>query len=201
MHLTEACACCVFQIIAGISEIRRNNIFGYTAFNVYGGFWMSLGTVSIVSLLATTAPPVNVLANQAMLFLLGVTSFMFWVLTFQLNKTICFLFFLLVCTCFLLSFGTQNETVDIVGGYFGILTSAAAFWLAFVELVNDVMGHGKEVLPLFHWHWNQSPNAGGLHVPGRIRGHSISQLNANGAKGPSPRQKVEASQTAVDSAV
>jgi succinate-acetate transporter protein len=173
----------LLQIIAGLSEIRRNNIFGYTAFCVYGGFWMSLGTVNIVSLLATNAPPSNALASEAMLFLLGVVSFMMWVLTFQLNKTICSLFFLLTCTCFLLSFGTQNETVDVVGGYFGIATSANALWLAFVELVNDVMGHGKEIIPLFHWHWNRPPrHGGGLHVPGRIRGHTISQLKTRPSK-------------------
>jgi uncharacterized protein len=29
----------LLQIIAGLSETKRNNIFGYTAFLVYGGFW------------------------------------------------------------------------------------------------------------------------------------------------------------------
>ena len=171
----------VFQIVAGISEIRRNNIFGYTAFCVYGAFWMSLGTVSIVSLLATSAPPVNLLANHAMLFLLGVTSTMLWILTFKLNKTICSLFLLLLLTCFCLSFGVQNETVDKVGGYLGILTSANAFWLAFVELVNDVIGEGqREILPVGHWHWNtQFRGAGAIHVPGRIRGHRPSQIEVN----------------------
>jgi hypothetical protein len=191
----------LLQIIAGLSEIRRNNIFGYTAFCVYGGFWMSLSTVNIVSLLATTAPPANTLASEAMLFLLGIVSFMLWVLTFQLNKTICSLFFLLTCTCFLLSFGTQNETVDIVGGYFGILTSANAFWLAFVELVNDIMGHGKEIIPLFHWHWNRRPrHIGGLHIPGRIRGHTIAQLNAS-ASNNSRSQSSEVKEARVDEAV
>jgi len=59
------------QIIAGLSEIRRNNIFGYTAFCLYGGFWLSVGTVLIVQLLATDAgnTPFNPLAMQAMLFM------------------------------------------------------------------------------------------------------------------------------------
>jgi succinate-acetate transporter protein len=194
----------LLQIIAGLSEIRRNNIFGYTAFCVYGGFWMSLGTANIVSLLATNTPPTNVLASQAMLFLLGVTSFMLWVPTFQLNKTICSLFFLLMCTCFLLSFGTRNETVDVVGGYFGIVTSANAFWLAFVELVNDVVGHGVEILPLFHWHWTRQQirgTGGAMHVPGRIRGHTIGQLYISEAKPSSRSQATNGDEVGADYSV
>jgi len=69
----------LLQLIAGISEIRRNNIFGYTAFCLYGGFWMSVGTVEIVTLLATNSPPpINKEAFQAMLFMVGVYTFMLW---------------------------------------------------------------------------------------------------------------------------
>jgi len=97
-------------------------------------------------------------------------------LTFKLNKTICSLFFLLGVTCILLSFGVHNTTVDIVGGYFGILTSANAFWLAYAELVNDVIGEGKEIIPLGQWQWNKHKDAGGAHVPGRIHGHRVSTI-------------------------
>jgi len=143
---------------------------------------MSLGTVLIVNLLSTNdagnSPPLNGEALQAMLFMVGVFTFMLWSLTFKLNKTICSLFFLLGVTCILLSFGVHNETVDTVGGYFGILTSANAFWLAYAELVNDVIGEGKrEIIPLGHWHWNEFKESGGAHVPGRIRGHRVSVLD------------------------
>jgi len=146
---------------------------------------MSLGTVLIIRLMANPTvdderPPLNKEALQAMLFMVGVFTYMLWTLTFKLNKTICSLFFLLGTTCILLSFGVQNETVDKVGGYFGIITSANAFWLAYAELVNDVIGEGKkEIIPLGHWHHNQFKESGGAHVPGRIRGHRVSVLDLN----------------------
>lgn len=160
----------LLQIIAGICEIKRNNVFGFTAFNLYGAFWLSVGTIEIVSLLATHAPPPsNEKASQAMLFMVSVFTFMLWVLTFKINKTICMLFFLLGTTCMLLSFGVRNETVDIVGGYFGMITSVNAFWLAFAELVNDVIGEGKEVIPLGQWRWQKQQQISGVHVPGRMQ--------------------------------
>lgn len=164
------------QLIAGISEIRRNNIFGYTAFCLYGGFWMSVGTVEIVSLLTTNGVPYsNPKATQAMLFMVSIFTYMLWILTFKINKTICSLFFLLGTTCILLSFGVHNETVDRVGGYVGLATSLNAFWLAFAELVNDVIGEGKEeLIPLGHWKTNQFKSSGGAHVPGRTHGARLS---------------------------
>jgi hypothetical protein len=162
----------LLQIIAGISEIKRNNLFGYTAFCLYGGFWMSIGTVEIVSLLSTGAlPVVNPKASQAMLFMVGAFTFMLWVLTLKMNKTISSLFFLLGITLWLLCFGVQNETADQVGGYLGLATAANAFWLAFVELYNDVIGEGREEISLGHWHWNEKTHShGGIHKRGRIQG-------------------------------
>lgn len=160
------------QLIAGLCEIRRNNIFGYTAFCLYGGFWMSIGTVQIVSLLSNgAATPANHKAIQAMFFLVALFSVMLWVLTFKMNKTICCLFFLLTTTLVLLCAGVDNKTVDQVGGYVGILTSANAFWLAFVELYNDVFGEGTDRIPLGHWTSNKFPLVGGAHSPGWINGH------------------------------
>ncbi len=43
----------LLQLIAGLGEVRRNNLFGYTAFLSYGGFWMSLGTAEIITKLFT----------------------------------------------------------------------------------------------------------------------------------------------------
>ena len=133
---------------------------------------MSIGTIEIVSLLSNgEAAPANPDATQAMLFMVFLFTVMLWILTFKMNKTICFLFFLLLVTCLLLFFGVDNETVDKVGGYFGICTSANAFWLAFVELYNDVFGEGREVIPLGHWRSNRFQSTGAAHSPGRIHGH------------------------------
>jgi succinate-acetate transporter protein len=108
-----------------------------------------MGIIKAVCLLATDGPiGPNPKAVQAMLFMLGGITFMFWTVTLTMNVTISSLFFLLTVTCILLSFGVENENVDTVGGYFGMITSVNAFWLAYAVLVNEVLGKGAEIIPL-----------------------------------------------------
>lgn len=38
------------------------------------------------------------------------------------------------------------------------------------ELVNDVWGGGKEIIPLGHWRRSPFRNIGGIHLPGRTHG-------------------------------
>lgn len=162
----------LLQVIAGISEIRRNNLFGYTAFTLYGGFWMSIAATDTIKFLATGDIVANPKAMQTILALLCLCSSMLWSLTFKLNKTICVLFFFLTCTCGLLAAGVENETMNKVGGYLGMITSANAFWLAFAEMINDVYGGGTthEIIPLGHWGHNPFHGRGGFHFPSRIFG-------------------------------
>ncbi|KAL3909897.1 MAG: hypothetical protein SGILL_007907 [Bacillariaceae sp.] len=113
---------------------------------------MSLGTIDIVQLLAhpdsDIASP-NPNAVTALLFLSGLFTFVLWICSFKLNKTLNLLFFLLATTLFLLSGGVYNETVDKVGGWFGIATAAVAYWLAAAELMNEIHGEGKrEIIPV-----------------------------------------------------
>lgn len=164
----------LLQIIAGLSEVRRNNVFGYTAFLLFGGLWMSLGTVDIIQLLASDAQPPNPKASQTMLFLAGLFTFILWIMTFKLNATLNLLFFLLASTLFLLSGGVENELVDKVAGWFGMATSAVAYWLAGVELFNDIHGQGKEIIPLGNFSSNHFSAHGGFQAPGHIQPARIS---------------------------
>jgi succinate-acetate transporter protein len=70
-----------------------------------------------------------------------------------MNKTLCSLFGLLTVTFVFLAFGVRNETIDQIGGWFGVATASNALWLAYVELVNDMLGKGSEIIPLGHWKW------------------------------------------------
>lgn len=159
----------LLQIIAGLCEVRRNNVFGYTAFLLFGGLWMSLGTVDIIQLLASDVVPPNPKASTTMLFLAGLFTSILWIMTLKLNKTLSLLFFLLATTLFLLSGGVENELVDKIGGWFGMATSAVAYWLAGVELFNDIHGEGEEVIPLGHFSSNLFAAHGGFQAPGQIQ--------------------------------
>ena len=165
----------LLQVIAGLSEVRRNNVFGYTAFLLFGGLWMSLGTVDIIQILATDAQAPNPKASQAMLFLAGLFTFVLWIMTFKLNVTLNLLFFLLASTLFLLCGGVENELVDYVAGWFGIATSAVAYWLAGVELFNDIHGQGKQIIPLGNFSSNPFAKHGGFHAPGQIQAARINE--------------------------
>jgi uncharacterized protein len=148
------------QVVAGITEIKRNNLFGYTAFLLFGGLWMSLGTMDIIQVLAHPdsdfARP-NPKAVTALLFLSGLFTTILWICSFAINKTVNLLFFLLATTLYLLSGGVYNETVDKIGGWFGIATSAVAYWLAAAELFNEILGEGKrQIVPLGKFHYKQS---------------------------------------------
>jgi succinate-acetate transporter protein len=41
---------------------------------------------------------------------------------------------------FLLAAGVQNEDVDRAGGWAGMIAAGLAFWLASLEIINDVAG-------------------------------------------------------------
>ena len=141
----------LIQAIAGLGEIKRNNVFGYTAFCLYGAFWMSFGTVEIVQLIAEDPPAVNPKAIQCMLVLVGIYTTILWVCTFKMHLTINLLFGMLASTLYLLAAGVEHETVDKIGGYFGLITAAIAYWLAAVELINDILFEGDETIPLGHF--------------------------------------------------
>ena len=141
----------LIQAIAGLGEIKRNNVFGYTAFCLYGAFWMSFGTVEIVQLIADSPPQVNPKASQCMLVLVGIYTTILWICTFKMHLTINLLFGMLASTLYLLAGGVRNETVDKIGGYFGLITAAIAYWLAAAELINEILGEGEEIIPLGHF--------------------------------------------------
>jgi succinate-acetate transporter protein len=139
------------QLLAGLGEVKRNNLFGYTAFVMYGGFWMSVSLVIAINMLQNDGIVPNAKAAESMLFLMGIPTVVLFICTFKKNATLSLLFGLLVATFFLLMAGVRHETVDKVAGYFGLATAAVAYWLASAELINDIVGEGKEIIPLGHW--------------------------------------------------
>lgn len=153
----------LLQVIAGLVEIKRNNIFGFTAFSTFGGFWLSLATAHLFSDDSTL---INSKAVQAMLVLMGIITFVLWICTFKMNATISLLFFLLASTFLLLAGGLNNEDVDKVAGWVGIVTAATAYWLGAAELINDIIGEGRDIIPLGRF---QKSYSGATHMAGRVQ--------------------------------
>jgi succinate-acetate transporter protein len=139
------------QIIAGVWEFRRNNVFGATAFCSYGGFWMAFG----FTILPGSGIGVSLLADKSFfsgvgVFLLGWTIFtgLMFIGTFRLTLAhvvvfgLLFLAFLSLTIGFLSGAGSTFTTWVQIGGWLGIVTALAAWYLALsvvlasVKLVN-----------------------------------------------------------------
>ena len=139
------------QFAAGMWEFRINNTFGATAFTSYGCFWMSFAAYVylIVALIKNTG-----VAHQATgLFLLSWFIFTIYmnIAAVRTSRVLFVLFFVLNITFLLLVIGNlaQKPTVVHVGGWFGIVTAAIAWYGSAAVVVNNTWK--KQVFPLGVW--------------------------------------------------
>jgi succinate-acetate transporter protein len=133
------------QILAGMWEYKKNNVFGATAFASYGAFWISLGVFDLLGALHLVAVP----GHGVWLFLLGWTIFTFymWIGSFGASKALVVTFTLLLAAFILLTIGAAgNETAHTLGGYAGILTAFAAWYTSAAGIFNTVFG--RVILPV-----------------------------------------------------
>ncbi|WP_037606941.1 acetate uptake transporter [Streptacidiphilus rugosus] len=137
------------QFVAGVLEWRRGNTFGLMAFCSYGAFWLSYWW--IVTHLSAASGDVH----QAVgLYLIGwciITAYLA-LASLRTNLAVVAVFVLLTVTFLLLGIGSfQNGTpapdaMTKVGGWFGIITAAAAFYASAATVVNAQ--HKRALLPL-----------------------------------------------------
>ncbi|MFA4884767.1 MAG: acetate uptake transporter [Desulfotomaculaceae bacterium] len=133
------------QILAGMWEYKKNNVFGATAFASYGAFWVSFGVFEILAAQKIfTVPPQGV-----WLFLLAWTIFTFymWIGSFGTNKALVVTFTLLLLAFILLTIGAAgNHAAHTWGGYVGIVTAIVAWYTSAAGIFNTVFG--RVVLPV-----------------------------------------------------
>ncbi|KAF9231738.1 Gpr1 family protein [Melanogaster broomeanus] len=147
-----ACFCGgLAQLLAGMWEFPRGNVFGATAFTSFGAFWMSYATILIPGSGVVTAYTSEHELSQA----LGIYLITWFVLTFMLflaalrrNVSFIALLFFLCITFILLAAGafTGMAAVNKAGGGFGILTAGIAYYCGLSELL--VKGESWFGLPL-----------------------------------------------------
>jgi succinate-acetate transporter protein len=135
------------QVIAGIIEARKNNIFGLTAFTSYGFFWLSLvGLVVMPKLGWVSAPSTSAMVGYLVIW--GMFTFLLFFGTLKLNRALQFVFASLTLLFFLLAAGdyTGNSSVTHFAGYEGIICGASAIYTGVATLLNEV--YGRTVLPV-----------------------------------------------------
>lgn len=135
------------QLIAGIMEWKKNNIFGTTAFCSYGLFWFSLVALLIMPRMKLWEAPANS-AMVAYLFMWGLFTAVMFVATLKLNKALQVVFGSLAVLFFLLAIadGTGSKMIKTLAGYEGIFCGFSAIYAALAQVLNEV--YGRDVLPL-----------------------------------------------------
>jgi len=129
------------QLLAGMWEFPRGNVFGATAFSSYGAFWMSYATILLPSsgIIEAYAKTPGELDNAIGIYLIAWFMFTFFMLIGALRKNIAFiaLFLFLAATFAILAVGafTVNVSATKAGGALGIVTAFIAYYCAVSELL------------------------------------------------------------------
>lgn len=132
------------QFLAGLLEYPRGNTFGFVAFCSYGAFWWSLALY------------IEVFGGKGPLAFLGAYLVVWAVFTAALgiatlkipNRPLQLVFLTLTIAFMLLGLShlLNMDILHTLGGWVGMVTAAAAFYLAAAEVINET--HGRTVLPI-----------------------------------------------------
>jgi len=129
------------QLLAGMWEFPRGNVFGATAFSSYGAFWMSYATILIPSSGIIDAYGTDLTEFHNALGIYLITWFMFTTMlliaALRRNISFCLLLGFLALTFLLLAVSkfTGNATANTAGGALGIVTAFVAYYCAVSELL------------------------------------------------------------------
>lgn len=132
------------QIIAGIMDYKRGNVFTATAFTSYGFFWISL--VLIKNGLIGGAESIGL---GAYFLMWGLFTFVFFIGTLRKGKAVRLVFITLVMLFLVVGIKEffPADWIGYLAGVIGMVCGLAAVYTAAGELLNEE--YGREVLPLF----------------------------------------------------
>jgi succinate-acetate transporter protein len=135
------------QVIAGVLEWKKGNIFGTTAFLSYGFFWLTLVGLLVMPELGWFDKSSSA-AMVAYLVMWGIFTALMFIGTLKLNRALQFIFASLFILFFLLAIGdaTGSGVVKEAAGYVGIICGASAIYTAIAQLLNEI--YKRTLLPL-----------------------------------------------------
>ncbi|KAJ7725285.1 Gpr1 family protein [Mycena maculata] len=128
------------QLLAGMWEFPRGNVFGATAFTSYGAFWLSYAAILIPgSGIAAAYTDKTEFGNAIGIYLMSWFIITTLLLIASLRKSIAFiaLFGCLAVTFLLLGVGalTAIAHVSTAGGALGLVTAFIAYYIGLSELL------------------------------------------------------------------
>jgi len=130
------------QLLAGMWEFRRGNVFAATAFSSYGGFWIGLFVWIRV------APAASGHDLGWILLAFAIFNTYMLLMATQVNLAVFLVFLTLELTEIFLLIGnfTSSAGLSQVGGYLGVITALVA-WYTSAAGVSGGIG-GRIILPV-----------------------------------------------------
>ncbi|KAF9047910.1 FUN34 transmembrane protein [Panaeolus papilionaceus] len=128
------------QLLAGMWEFPRGNVFGGTAFTLYGSFWMSYATILLpFTGVAAAYDDPNEFKSALGIYLTtwAIITFLLCIVTLRKNVAFVILFALLTITFIFLAAGDFAHSVSATkgGGGLGVITACVAFYIGLSELL------------------------------------------------------------------
>ncbi len=138
----------IAQVIAGVMEWKKGNTFGTTAFTSYGLFWLSLVALLVMPKIGwwDKAPGSNEIATFLLIW--GIFTFVMFIATLKLSRSLQVIFGTLSLLFFLLAIGdyTGSKMLKTIAGYEGIICGASAIYTGLAQVINEV--YKRPLLPL-----------------------------------------------------
>jgi uncharacterized protein len=133
----------IVQLLAGMWEFRRGNVFASTAFSSYGAFWIGLFVWIRVTGTASTGHDLGWI-----LLAFAIFNLYMLLMATQVNVAVFGVFLFLQLTEIFLAIGNFSSSAGLsqVGGYLGLITALVA-WYTSAAGVSAGIG-GKIQLPV-----------------------------------------------------
>jgi len=134
------------QLLAGMWEFKKGNVFGATVFSSYGAFWLSFW--AYLTFYAEGIPhEQHGVAAGWFLICWGIFTALMFVASLRTTAVLATLFAVVVVAFFLLAFGALGGVTALTraGGWAGLLAGAMAWYLCLAGVLSSVFG--RPVLP------------------------------------------------------
>lgn len=138
----------LIQILVGILEIGRGNIFGAVVFGTYGPFWVIYGAIEVW--FAKMAKPASSVTAGVALFLamFAVVTFYFFIASLKTDRVLVAVFALIFIGLVFLAIGAQSGTVfwTKAGGWVTLAFAVLAWYHAAADMINFTFG--RQMVPV-----------------------------------------------------
>jgi len=128
------------QLLAGMWEFPRGNVFGATAFSSYGVFWMSYATIfipgsGVISAYSDPQELNNAIGIYLITWFMVTVMFILPVLRRHLAFTVLLSCLAIALLLLAIAEFTGRATIQKAGGVFGVMTGLIAYYIGVSEML------------------------------------------------------------------